>query len=314
MTTPTDRTEPLDPHERELARIVRALPGGDPPAALDARILKAAADAVARPSPRRRLLFAGGSTGALWGIGSAAAAILAVGIGYKMTVPPDSSLPVPRVLPTAVDAPEHDSTPVEFVPMPERTYENEGPPAAAVIAPADAPKLQARPSAPQAPPPPAPMTSSAPEPSPEAPSLRYNDRAEELAAPTQDADLGFAEAQGKAADSAAMESSATAAAPAPGAATNAGRDAREDYTLRHKEEAAAAALGGLTEQRAQTAETGLRQRVLVDRELAPDAWLERVRMRLSAGDRPGARASLLLFVERHPGHTIPDDLRPLLAE
>ena len=35
-------TEALDEQERELARILRALPGGEPPAALDARMLKAA--------------------------------------------------------------------------------------------------------------------------------------------------------------------------------------------------------------------------------------------------------------------------------
>ena len=47
MNTREPITEPLDDDEREFARVVRALPAGEPPAALDARILKAASDAVA---------------------------------------------------------------------------------------------------------------------------------------------------------------------------------------------------------------------------------------------------------------------------
>ena len=77
MNTPLPPIDPPDPHERELARILRALPGGEPPPALDARILRAAHDALAQPASRKRALWAGGSSGALWGIGSAAAAILA---------------------------------------------------------------------------------------------------------------------------------------------------------------------------------------------------------------------------------------------
>ena len=60
-------TEALDEQERELARIVRALPGGEPPPALDARILKAAANAAASTRrPGARWLA---SAGALWGAG-----------------------------------------------------------------------------------------------------------------------------------------------------------------------------------------------------------------------------------------------------
>ena len=42
----TDRHDPLDADERELARVLRALPAGEPPSALDARILAMARDAV----------------------------------------------------------------------------------------------------------------------------------------------------------------------------------------------------------------------------------------------------------------------------
>jgi hypothetical protein len=74
--------EPLDEEERELARVLRALPGGEPPAALDAAILRAAANAAA--SSRRPVRRALASAGALWGIGSAAAAVLALGVAWQL--------------------------------------------------------------------------------------------------------------------------------------------------------------------------------------------------------------------------------------
>ena len=75
--------EPLDEQEREFARILHALPGGDPPPALDAAILRAATNAAAASSKRpvRRALA---SAGALWGIGTAAAAVLALGVAWQM--------------------------------------------------------------------------------------------------------------------------------------------------------------------------------------------------------------------------------------
>ncbi len=41
-----DRSSPLSPEEQALARVLRALPAGDPPSHLDARILSMARDAV----------------------------------------------------------------------------------------------------------------------------------------------------------------------------------------------------------------------------------------------------------------------------
>ena len=78
MTTQLPDHDPLDENERAFARIVRALPAGDPPAALDALILKASSDALAVPNKRRAVWLS--STGSLWGIGSAAAAVLVMGI------------------------------------------------------------------------------------------------------------------------------------------------------------------------------------------------------------------------------------------
>src|SRR5688572_16153438 len=87
MTTPMPPPEPLDAQERELARVLRALPGGEPPAALDAAILRAAANAAAASRrPGARMLA---SAGALWGIGGAAAAVLALGVAIQMRYSPD---------------------------------------------------------------------------------------------------------------------------------------------------------------------------------------------------------------------------------
>src|SRR5690348_8421756 len=74
--------EPLDDQEREFARILHALPSGEPSPALDAKILRAATNAAASSKrPVRRVLA---SAGALWGIGSAAAAVLALGVAWQL--------------------------------------------------------------------------------------------------------------------------------------------------------------------------------------------------------------------------------------
>jgi hypothetical protein len=74
--------EPLDAQEREFARILGALPGGEPPAALDAAILRAATNAARRRSGRPRACSL--PPAAMWGIGSAAAAVLALGVAWQL--------------------------------------------------------------------------------------------------------------------------------------------------------------------------------------------------------------------------------------
>lgn len=84
MNTPQDpRQAPLQDDEADLARVLRALPAGEPSARVDAAILAAATDAVgprenAAP-PRRRL--------PAWALGTAAAAVLAIGIGLQLRPP-----------------------------------------------------------------------------------------------------------------------------------------------------------------------------------------------------------------------------------
>ena len=79
MNTREPITEPLDDDEREFARVVRALPAGEPPAALDARILKAASDAVAA-RPRRRFAWLAGGSAALEVVAKADLPILGLAV------------------------------------------------------------------------------------------------------------------------------------------------------------------------------------------------------------------------------------------
>lgn len=51
-----------------------------------------------------------------------------------------------------------------------------------------------------------------------------------------------------------------------------------------------------------------------DAKLPPEAWLKRIESHLQAGHTQAARESLRLFVRRHPGHAIPDELAELLHE
>lgn len=75
---PLPPVEPLDADERLMARALRNLPSALPPAELDARILGASRRAIAMtPKPRSRRGWA-------WGLSSAAAAVLALGVMTKM--------------------------------------------------------------------------------------------------------------------------------------------------------------------------------------------------------------------------------------
>ena len=76
---PLPPPEPLDDQERALARALRGLPASMPSPELDARILGASRRAIAaapKPHTHRR--------GWVWGLSSAAAAVLATGVMLKM--------------------------------------------------------------------------------------------------------------------------------------------------------------------------------------------------------------------------------------
>lgn len=131
MNTPQDpRQAPLQDDEAALARVLRALPAGEPPARVDAAILAAATDAVGpreNAAPSRRRLPA-------WALGSAAAAVLAIGVGLQLRprLAPDA--------PVAAEAPVLMQEAAEVAPAPAPPAPPP-PPAPAAAPPAEEPAL-----------------------------------------------------------------------------------------------------------------------------------------------------------------------------
>lgn len=124
MADPRDPRETgLDGEEADLARVLRALPAGEPSGRVDAAILAAARDAASSGRPARRSRGLPG-----WAIGSAAAAVLAIGIGLQ--------------LPTRVPQSQPEQAPAEPVAAPapqaravEKSVQDAAPAAEPVFAP-----------------------------------------------------------------------------------------------------------------------------------------------------------------------------------
>ncbi len=297
--------EPLDPNERELARVVRALPGGEPPAMLDARILKAAQDAVAAGKNRRgpRWLL-GGS--AAWGIGSAAAAVLAIGVGWQVLNPsPATRLPMPARAPApSTDVAEESiGTTVEFREQAPRAYDNSPPPVAATPAPPPARTAAARPpAAPAAPPPPLAAN---------APAVTVQGSGAINAIDVSSAESTTILTAEQMANIARTEAAGAAAAEREDAAS---ARASADSRQRANADAAmvdAAAPAAAAERRA----SGLAAdpaKAEADFQRRPSEWLNHIRALRDRGDDVAARASLRDFRKRHPDYLIPSDLTVLL--
>ena len=165
MTTPQDpRRHPLQDDEVELARVLRALPAGEPSAKLDAAILAAASDAVAAagsPASRRRVRPAWALP--TWAIGTAAAAVLAVGVGVQL-MPPPSSTKADRAqtpaAPAAAITESDDRLGVEFVERPREIPPTYPPPQPR----REQPHVERESAPAPSPPPPPPPAVAAPEP------------------------------------------------------------------------------------------------------------------------------------------------------
>lgn len=279
----TDRHEPLDADEREFARVLRALPAGEPPSALDARILGMARDAVVTsPSardeahPRRAPRFA-------WGLGVAASCVLAAGLVWRLggfgldavdgvgmatvTEAADATPPAESAQPAAAMPPvENEHIAVEFG-APRREREELAPP----------------------PPPPPPAAMSAPAPAP---------LAERIATPRSQAAKSVAPVEAPPTPEVLMDRSgpaerdaASASAPAEALA-----DSAEDATLDQ-----------ITVTGTRIADSGARP-VSEDGRAGPQNWLLRIRSRIEDGDRVGARESLNAFVATYPNKPLPPDL------
>jgi hypothetical protein len=305
MTRPPPPTEALDEQERELSRIVRALPGGEPPAALDARILKAAANAAASSRrPGARWLA---SAGALWGIGGAAAAVLALGVSWQMMYGVSrTAQPAPTAVPAS--APEDDEGSVA-VELKEPSSPAVG--ASNTVAPAAPPA-----------PPPAPLARSLPRPqvrgrappaatasTPRAAPEPFSDRQLDEQVATRAETMAGAEpaapalAAGQAADSASPAQAASGVAAKAG--SNVGRE-RSAVTAAAPAPAAQSS-GSLNSAANSPASASARS-------MKPATWLARVRELRDQQRLPEARASLREFRRRYPDFVIPSDLAPLLRE
>lgn len=327
MTQPQDpRKHPLQDDEIALARVLRALPAGEPPASVDAAILRAATDAVA---PGRRRPPVGLRWLPTWAIGTAAAAVLAVGIGLQLRPPlhPESA-PAPaseaaKPLPPARERLSVDLVePDQALPPPAAPPPSAQRPARGVPAPP--------PPAPPPPPPrepeafPAPQAAApAPEPAAEmadpgvtmdavAPAAAVEESESRLRSEDNDQarrlhQEAFARrAQAKASAQAREESAASGAAAASRALNESAPVA--PAAMAAPAPAAPASAEAMADVVGQAA---ILPPVADDARLAPDAWLDRVRERRRQGDTAGARASLRLFLKAHPDAPIPSDLASL---
>ncbi|HET7127323.1 MAG TPA: hypothetical protein VFI26_09575 [Lysobacter sp.] len=318
------RPESLDAAERALAGLLArdALPGPSPQ--IDARILAAARAATRPPSrhPRRRW-FAG--------IGIAASLVLAVGIAWRLR-------PLPPQRPAASEAP-----------VAGRVAERMDRVSAAAPAAADAVVSQPRPPAPELPkavpleresaarrkqaapePPivfdaPSPMDKQAPPPAPPpppAPVAAPAPVANAMAAPAGST-MQAAKAQAPAARAASASTEAfEPASPKQDART---LDRLEVTGSRIRDSAAQAdnrSASGLDAAAAAdaAAEEGVSRAVLdeeppatADSPQVRDAWLQRIRDLLSAGETDAARNSLAEFRRRYPKYVLPEDLRRIAA-
>lgn len=289
-------TDEFDPQERELARIVRALPGGEPPASLDAKILRAAGDAAAASRrPGARWLAA---ITPMWGIGGAAAAVLALGVSWQMIYggPQSTGGTESAAAPAMSDQAEDASVAVEF--KQERAVEADQPVAAMPAAPPPAETAAAPRRAiagranrePVASLSPAPAPPPPPPPEPQAFSEDALD--EHVAArPESRADSG-----------AAANLGAAASAPSPVVADSADRSAMAKSSAEASVAAPSAQSGGLLARERQQGP------------MKPANWLAEIRELRDARRTAEARQSLLEFRRRYPAYVIPSDLAPLLRE
>ena len=284
MNSPQDpRKDPLQDDEVALARVLRALPGGEPSPHVDAAILAAARNATAAsPSQAHRRRGLPG-----WALGTAAAAVLAVGIGLQLQ-PARDALPdgVTAEAPASASSADVELQQVEVTGSRLKRAEIEE---AEFAAPPAKPQEPSARSMPAPPPPPAPAAPPAP---PRA----------VVAEPLREAEAAAAQSLADSARS--LESSAPAEraenrqrqalrAPAPVA---------ESSPVLESDEATGAPLPS-----AFSADEVLPP-VDEDTRLAADDWLERIRDRIRQGDRAGASASLQRFQRAHPDITLPPDL------
>jgi outer membrane biosynthesis protein TonB len=308
--------DPLDANERALADLLArdALPGPSPQ--LDARILAAArAATTASPTTRSRRLRP------RWiaGMGIAATLVLAVGIAWRLRPLPErpmaSDAPTMESVVRIVEPAKPDAAPAADAAQPQ--VQARAVPVAAPMPPPpherapEPARKQAPPEPPVAFDEPAPMDTQAPPPAPPPPPARAVSPTPVAAAP------------------AAATAQAPAMAP-PADKLEAAR-AREDARTLDRVEVTGSVIPGSATQQAYrrdasgldaaaaanaAAEDGVPRAVLdeeppatADSPQVRDAWLQRIRELLSAGETEAARNSLAEFRRRYPKYALPEDLQ-----
>lgn len=299
MNSPSNMKTDLTPEERALAqRLARLGPHGEPSPTLDARILAAAHDAVAKTQarrPRRRWPVA---------FGIAASLALAVGVAWQLRPLPQAAVyrseaPAAASAQTTSQPAAIAESPMESDTMPED--------ATAIAPQADAAANTSTPtpeasresakimkSAAPAPPPPV-------EQPPVEPDIVLDNPAPAEAA-AQSAPVAAPRAFGMQPPAAPTTGDKRQSAAAADAAANAlpETDTLDRLQATGTAEAAASDEPG----------TDVPPATMTSPE-ARDAWLARIRELLATGKPDAARASLREFRHRYPDAPLPEDLRAL---
>lgn len=284
-----DTTGPLTPEERELAqRLARLGTSTGPAPAVDARILAAARGATERPAapPHRRLRWP-----VMFGV--AASLALAVGIAWQLRPLPDAAVEYSEAPAAAMET-------TSAIAAGDTATAPGAQAADAAATPEAAQRAHPRPSAPGAA---SPEPDAFPQPS---------QRKATVAAPEDAAAPARAPVVAPAAP--------PPPPPAPVAATEeagAARDAvQRDSTVSQAVSGNRQDAGGLVprETSASTVEYGDQSiddqpPATADAPQVRQAWLQRIRELIAAGETEAARASLEEFRRRHPDAVLPEDLR-----
>lgn len=309
---PPSQHEAHTEEERELARVVRALPGGEPPAALDAFILKAATDAVASSEAQKHSLWGKGllGTSALW-LGTAAASVLTIGIGWQVFQSmraPIYELPADENVRSAQQIDNHDkneSLVVEITPASEPLPTT--PPPAEESDPSD--DFAA-------------SVANTAKPAPALPEIRQRESAERLEMAEAAAKASVDETAKRREQAAEMAVMAAPAPPPPPMAAAAPVASADSSELKEMDSVSVTGsrIKSVDSEAGQPARSlsrasgagALSPGIDEDAKLAPDLWLDAINDRLKRNDIEGAKASLKRYRETHPKLRIPEELLPLL--
>ena len=319
-TRPPSQHETLNDEERELARVVRALPGGEPPSALDALILKAATDAVASSASPKKLPWTKSLLGSsvLW-LGTAAASILTVGVGWQLFQSmraPIYELPADENVSSAQETDafhKDESLIVDVVPAREPVPTSPPPPKAF----ADAEKVDD-----------ASVSMAAVEESRAAVSDMNKQEARERQtiskaefAKASKIETGMSRDQAIASGSLGETATASPSpqppmVAAPMAPVTDSRTKEIDMVtvtgskIKRAVEAESAPSAQASARSGYSAKT--RASIDADTKLPPALWLDAIKERVDRNDIEGAEASMKLFNEAHPKLRIPEELKFLL--